>query len=109
LFWVRILGLNGHYLLVEKSFNGKILGLIEGEEYEERDNFFIKTFRASKYTVRNIDFIDNFNEIAGIEIEIWDENIFIKTKKMFSYQEFELVLSAIQKSLVQTTTLLPKY
>jgi hypothetical protein len=109
LFWVKILALNGHYLLVEKSFNDKILSLIEGEEYEERDNFFLKTLRASKYTVRNIDFIDNFNEIAGIEIEIWDENMFIKTKKMFSYQEFELVLSAIQKSLVQTATLLPKY
>lgn len=89
MFWLKIKDCNGHYYLREKTYIENFL-----DKFRPDDDLHLKNYESFTYkksydliTIQNI--LKRFENQKGLEIEINDDNLFIKTLVLMNIEDIK--------------------
>lgn len=88
MFWFKNDKLNGHFYLREKTNFESITDLIRNNDEIKLENYECFTYKKSKNIIDIIRILEAFKNEKELEIEIKDENLFVKTLKFPNMQDF---------------------
>jgi len=91
MFWKKIENINGHYYLREKSSIEKIFDRFRKDDDLHLKNYESFTFNKSFDLIRINRLLENFENKKGLQIEIKDENLFVKTTKLVSIEDIKRI------------------
>ncbi len=100
MFWVKIDSINGHYYFTEKSSLEKIFDLIRNDDEIKSDHYECFTLKKSFNIIQINRILEMFEKEKGLEVEIENDNLFIKTLKLVSLEDIirvELIVNKIIK------------
>lgn len=96
MFWLEVPNINGYYFLKPLEFHEKILNLFSKKSTINVDGFAIFELKQS----HNIHLLNSILEIfkneKNIEIEIKNDNLFVKTNNKPSLTDFERLLNKVK-------------
>ncbi|GAA3561456.1 hypothetical protein [Snuella lapsa] len=101
MFWVKISSINGHYYFREKSSSEKIFDLLRNDDEIKSDRYECFTLKKSHAIIHIKRILEIFEEEKGLEVEIINDNLFIKTLKLVSLEDIirvEKVVNNIVKA-----------
>ncbi|GAA3594660.1 hypothetical protein Q4Q39_06995 [Flavivirga amylovorans] len=87
MFWVKINDISGHYFFREKSSSEKIFDLIRNDDEIKSDLYECFTIKKSHNIIQIKRILESFEKEKGLEIEIINNNLFIKTLKLVSLDD----------------------
>ncbi|WP_132065896.1 MULTISPECIES: hypothetical protein [Aquimarina] len=91
MIWKKIENINGHYYLREKSSVEKIFDKFRNDDDLKLKDYESFTFKNSYDVIRINKLLENFENQKGLEIEINDDNLFIKTLKLVSIEDIKRI------------------
>ena len=89
LFWMKINDINGHYFLREKETSEKVFDLIRSDDEFKFKDYEVFTISSSKNPIQTLRILTPLTSIKDIEIEVHNDNLFIKTTIEPAVQKFE--------------------
>lgn len=87
MFWKKIKNSNGHYYLREKSVVEKIFDKFRKDDDLTLKNYECFTFKKSLDILKINRLLENFENEKGVEIEIHNDNLFIKTLRLVNKED----------------------
>ncbi|MFD0989055.1 hypothetical protein ACFQ1R_03025 [Mariniflexile jejuense] len=87
MFWIKIKNTNGHYFLREKSSSEKLLDLLRNDDELKISDYECFTFKKSRNVILIKDILNSFENEKKLEIEIYNDNLFIKTTKLVNLDD----------------------
>ncbi|WP_053990084.1 hypothetical protein [Mangrovimonas sp. TPBH4] len=87
MFWIKIDNINGHYFFREKSSSEKILDLLRNDDELKIADYECFTLKKSNNIILLKNILKNFENEKELEIEIDDENLFIKTTRLVNLND----------------------
>ena len=96
MFWIKIDSINGHYLFREKSSSEKFLDLIRNDDEININNYECFTFEKSHNIILIKNVLKNFENEKKLEIEIHNDNLFIKTTKLVNLEDIKRIEKEIK-------------
>lgn len=96
MFWLKIEDIGGHYFLREKETHEKILDLFRRDDDFKFGNFEVFTIIKSTNIKKIISTLSPFEKLKNIEIEIRNNDLFIKTTNQPNISEFNKLLNFIE-------------
>lgn len=87
MFWVKINNINGHYFFREKSSSEKFLDLIRDDDEIKISDYECFTIKKSHNIILIKNILKNFENEEKLEIEIDNDNLFIKTTKLVNLED----------------------
>ncbi|MFK7748967.1 MAG: hypothetical protein AB8B65_11285 [Kordia sp.] len=97
MFLVKINSLKGHYYLREKETSEKFFDLLRKDDDLNLKNYESFTYRGSKNIQEINRFLKKFEGEKGLEIEINDTYLFIKTLKLANIDDIKRIERIVQK------------
>lgn len=97
MFWIKVTNTNGHYFFREKSSAEKILDLIRNDDDIKLDNYECFTIRKSRKIIPISNILEKFENVSGLEIEINNKDLFIKTLKLINLKDIKRIEEIIKK------------
>ncbi|WP_047546066.1 hypothetical protein [Psychroserpens sp. Hel_I_66] len=91
MFWKKIYNTNGHYYLREKSATEKLFDKIRNDDDLQLKDYESFTFKRSYDIIKINKILEKFENQKGLEIEINDDNLFIKTLKLISLEDIKRI------------------
>lgn len=95
LFWIKVQNISGHYFLRKKHISEKIFDLIRNDDAFKFEDFEVFTFKSSKNISQILSILKAYKKLKDIEIEIHDNNLFIKTTTEPTLLEFQNLFDVI--------------
>ncbi|MEN3322694.1 hypothetical protein VP395_03080 [Mariniflexile soesokkakense] len=96
MFWVKINNINGHYFFREKSSSEKFLDLLRNDDEIKFSDYECFAFKKSHNIILINNILKNFKNEKKLEIEINNENLFIKTTKLVNLEDIKRVEKIIK-------------
>ncbi|WP_047544843.1 hypothetical protein [Psychroserpens sp. Hel_I_66] len=87
MFWVKIDNINGHYFFREKSSSEKFLDLFRDDDDIKFSDYESFTLKKSHNIILIKNLLKHFENEKKLEIEIDNENLFIKTTKLVNLDD----------------------
>ncbi|MFI0427950.1 hypothetical protein [Mariniflexile sp. HMF6888] len=97
MFWIKINDISGHYFFREKSSSEKIFDLIRNDDEIKSDHYECFTLKKSYSIIHIKRILEIFEKEKGLEIEIDNNNLFIKTLKLISLNDIIRVEKLIKR------------
>ncbi|WP_299278084.1 hypothetical protein [uncultured Psychroserpens sp.] len=100
--WLRIDAINGHYYFREKTKTEAFFDKIRNDDDISLINYECYTFKRSNQITRVKDLMSKLSGINHLEIEIMDNNLFIKTDRLINKEDvitFEKILSILYRDI----------
>ncbi len=91
MFWKKIKKINGHYYLREKSSAEKLFDKFRNDDDLQLKDYESFIFKRSYDLIKINKLLENFDNQKGLEIEINDDNLFIKTFKLISVEDIKRI------------------
>lgn len=101
MFWIKTEYDLGHYFLREKIISDKILDFIRNDDELVLENYESYTFKKSNNLLYINQLIKSFEGTLGLEIELFENNIFIKTIQLVNIKDI-LSLEKIIHNIYKT-------
>ncbi|MDO5979196.1 hypothetical protein [Flavivirga spongiicola] len=96
MFWVKIDSINGHYFFREKTSSEKIFDLIRNDDEIKSDRYECFTIKKSHSIIQINRILEAFEKEKGLEVEIENDNLFVKTLKLVSLED----INRVEKMLI---------
>ncbi|TXE15358.1 hypothetical protein ES692_17020 [Psychroserpens burtonensis] len=88
MFWVKIDNINGHYFFREKSSSEKLLDLLRNDDDDIKlSDYECFTIKKSHNIILITNILKHFESEKKLEIEIDNDNLFIKTTKLLNLDD----------------------
>ena len=87
MFWIKTDNVNGHYFFREKSLPEKLLDLLRNDDELKLTDYECFTIKKSHSIILIRKILNLFENEKGLEIEIDNENLFIKTTKLVNIDD----------------------
>ncbi|KIA91793.1 MULTISPECIES: hypothetical protein [unclassified Flavobacterium] len=97
MFWLEVPNINGYYFLKPLEFHEKILNLFSKKSTINVDGFAIFELKQSHNIHLLKSILEIFKNEKNIEIEIKNDNLFVKTNNKPSLTDFEMLLNKVKK------------
>lgn len=97
LFWLKVPLIGGHYFLREKETIEKVFDLLRNDDEFNFGNFEVFSIKSTKNRIHLLRNLDPFQDFENIEIEIKNDNLFIKTTDDISVGSFEKLFKVVEK------------
>ncbi|MEW4924023.1 hypothetical protein [Algibacter sp. 2305UL17-15] len=97
MFWVNIKNINGHYLFREKTSSEKFLDLLRNDDEIKLQNYECFTFKKSLSFILIKPIIESFKNEKGLEVELHNDNLFIKNTKLVNLSDIENIEKIIKQ------------
>ena len=91
MFWKKIKNINGHYYLREKSTAEKVFDKFRNDDDLQLEDYECFTIKKSFDLILINKFLEKFENQKGLEIEINNENLLIKTLKLISIEDIKRI------------------
>lgn len=91
MFWKKIDNINGHYFLREKSSIEKIFDKFRNDDDLKLKDYESFTFKRSYNVIKINKILENFKNEKGLEIEINDNDFFVKTMRLVSIVDIKKI------------------
>jgi len=98
MLWLRINSIEGHYYFREKTKAEAFFDKLRSDDELHFDNYECFTFKKSFQIVQIKRIIDILVDFDGLEIELMDDNLFIKSLRLINKEDiikFENILSTL--------------
>ena len=95
--WIKLKSNLGHYYLREKTGTEKFLDIFKNDDDLKLKGFESFTIKKSENIFKVNQTLEKLRKVNGIEIEIFDKNLFIKTMKFINVEELLLIEKLIKK------------
>jgi hypothetical protein len=90
--WIKLKVNLGHYYLREKTATEKFFDIFKNDDDDIKIKGFESfTFKRSENILKLNDILNKLREAKGVEIEFFDNNIFLKTQKFINVDELLLI------------------
>ncbi|WP_104734523.1 hypothetical protein [Hanstruepera ponticola] len=96
MYWIKIDNINGHYFFREKSSGEKFLDLLRKDDELEINDYECFTLKKSHNIILIKNLLKNFENQKGLEIEIDNDNLFIKTTKLVNLDDIYKIENIIK-------------
>ncbi|RZK09679.1 MAG: hypothetical protein EOO46_13085 [Flavobacterium sp.] len=96
MFWIKTQNINGHYFLRQKTMEEQLVRLFRRDQPFIIDNYEVETLSKSSSISNVVALIKPFEHLKNIEIEIHDEDLFIKTNDEPTLEGFYTILRIIR-------------
>jgi hypothetical protein len=99
MMWLRISFIDGHYYFREKTKTEAFFDKLRSDDELKFDNYECFAFKTSSQILHVKRIIDILVEFKGLEIELKDDNLFIKSLRLINKDDvikFEKILSTLQ-------------
>ncbi|MFN3755179.1 hypothetical protein [Flavobacterium sp.] len=97
MFWLKIHNTFGHYFLREKETHEKIFDFFRNDDDFKLSNFEVFSIVQSKNILSVLTILERFSHLKNIEIELQNDNLFIKTTNEPSILEFNSLFDLIKR------------
>ena len=97
MFWVKINNISGHYFFREKSSSEKLFDLIRNDDEIKSDRYECFTLKKSHSIIQIKRILEIFEDEKGLEIELDNDNFFIKTHSLVSLDDIVRVERIVKK------------
>lgn len=97
LFWLKVPFIEQHYFLRKKETIEKVFDLIRNDDEFNLGNFEVFSIKLTKSKIQLLRNLAPFEDFENIEIEVQNDNMFIKTTDDISVESFEKLFSAVEK------------
>lgn len=97
MIWLKIQNIQGHYLFREKTNSEKFFDLIRNDDEIKLKNYECFTIKKSINILNTIHIINKIKQHKGLEIEINNTNLFLKTLKLISIEDVKMMEKIIKK------------
>ncbi len=87
MFWVKVDNINGHYYFREKSSSEKLFDLLRNDDEIKFSDYECFTIKKTHNIILLKSILKNFEKEKKLEIEIHDDNLFIKTTKLVNLDD----------------------
>lgn len=91
MFWKKISTIQGHYYLREKSSVEKVFDRFRNDDDLTLLDYESFTFQKSFDILKINKLLAHFENEKGLELEIKDDNLFVKTKKLGSIEDIKRI------------------
>lgn len=99
LFWLKIKDIFGHYFLKEKQLSDTITDFISNDSEFKFGDFKVYTIKSSKNRLQILTMLKPYETLTNVEIEIHNDNLFIKTTDGPTVSGFEALFNTIKKTI----------
>ncbi len=96
MFWVKVNHDNGHYYIREKSASEKVFDIFRDDDDIKMSHYESFTIQKGSGILTAIRILQKFNDIRGIEAELHNDNLFIKTMKKPDIEDYKLITAIIK-------------
>lgn len=97
LFWLKIPAIGGHYFLRKKDTIEKVFDLVRNDDEFNFGNFEVFSIKSTKSRIQLLRNLAPFEDFENIEIEVQNDNMFIKTTDDISVESFKKLFSTVEK------------
>lgn len=97
MFWVQHTGLTGHIYLRNKTNVEAFTDMISSDDEIKLNNYESFVFKRTTNEISLMKMLKLFEDETGLEIEINDGNLLIKTLKLANLTDFERIKNIIKK------------
>jgi hypothetical protein len=97
MFWLKLNIDLGHYYLRGKSKVEKFFDLIKNDDDLKLKNYESFTFRKSTNLINIKRILKSFEGYEGLEIELMDSNLFVKSQKLANLEDIKRIEGLIKK------------
>lgn len=98
LFWLKVPSIEGHYFLRAKETIEKVFDLIRNDDEFNFGNFEVFSIKSTKNRIQLLRSLEPFQDFENLEIEIKNDNLFIKTTDQLTLESFEGLFKVVRKS-----------
>jgi len=91
MFWIKIDSINGHYFFREKSSSEKFLDLLRNDDDIQLTDYECFTIKKSYNIIQLKAILNHFENQKSLEIEIDNDNLFIKSTKLISINDIHQI------------------
>ena len=98
MIWVKLEGNSGHYYLREKTATEKFLDIFKNDDDLKMRGYESFTLKKSENLFKVNQTLKNLKNVKGVEIEIFENNLFLKTMKFINVEEL-LLMESIAKNV----------
>lgn len=96
LFWITISSIKAHYFLRQKETIEQVFDLIRNDDEFQFGNFEVFSIKSTKNNFQLKKCLDGLETYKNIEIEVHNENLFIKTTDQLTKKSFEALLKVVE-------------
>lgn len=96
MFWVKINHENGHYYIREKSSTEKIFDMFRNDDDIKMEHYESYTIRRGSGILTAIRILQKFDNIPGLEAELYNDNLFIKNLKLPNKEDYIAIENLIK-------------
>lgn len=95
MFWIRIQNIKGHYYLREKNSTEKLFDFFRNDDDLILKDYECFTIKPSSNILTLNHLLKYFDNQLGLEIELHNDNLFIKTLKQFSKKDINRIQAIV--------------
>ena len=95
--WIKINNINGHYYLREKSSSEKFFDRIRNDDDLKINDYECFTITKSHFVIQINQILKNFQNERRLEIEIDNDNLFIKTDRLVNLEDILRIEKIIKR------------
>ena len=99
MLWLKIESIDGHYTFREKTGTEKFFDSIRNDDEIKLKDYECFTVSKTLNPIRTINLVNKIVKLKGLEIEIHNENLFIKTLNLASLEDVKTLEVLISKLL----------
>ncbi|MCD2260812.1 hypothetical protein [Psychroserpens luteolus] len=102
MMWLKIDSINGHYYFREKTKTETFFDKVRNDDELKYATYECFTFKTSRQMLQIKQIIDKLVTFNGLEIEIHNDNLFIKTLRLINKEDvltFEKILSILYRDI----------
>jgi len=96
MFWLKTNNIKGHYYFRKKTGIEKIIDIMRNDDEFKFKDFEIFTIKSSIYRTQILSVLKTFQDIKNIEIEIHNDNLYIKTVDAPTLDNFKILFKQIK-------------